>query len=278
MTITYQIKDWERHFENAKSRTYNQCSFVCVPNKQHGLGFTRIMAEVDGAAIFGILNLLLQAASRQPRPRLGWLTEDGTKDGTPLTSEDLALRWRRPEQEVRRALTFLSSTKIGWIEAHHFRSENGTTQSESLEPTLREPEVSAQYPSSIPVVPRTERTEQKEIERTEQKENPQRAGARSGCRIPDDFSVTEAARVFAKQFAPDVDVDAAREEFFDYWIGVPGQKGRKLDWDATFRNRLRELQARLNARKNGNGSYQQNLIPQASPGSVYQFKSKSVIR
>jgi hypothetical protein len=274
MPLTYQIKDWDRHFENAKSRTIDSCSFVCIPNKQHGLGFTRIMAEADGAAIFGIWCLLLEIASRQKRPRNGWLTDDGKQDGAPLTSEDLALRWRRPEQEVHRALTFLSSTKIGWIEAHHFRSENGTTQSESLEPTLRELEVSAEYPPGSQI---TERTEQKEIERTEEKK-PQRAVARSGCRIPDGFSASDEIREFAKIHAPDVDLSAALAEFVDYWIGIPGQRGRKLDWNATFRNRLRDLQARTRKNGNSNGSYQQDLIPQRSSGSVYEFKSKTVIR
>lgn len=275
MSLTYQIKDWDRRFENAKSRTIDSCSFVCIPNKQHGLGFTRIMAEADGAAIFGIWCLLLETASRQRRPRHGWLTEDGTRNGSPWTSEDLALRWRRPEQEVSRALTFLSSVKIGWIEAHHFGSENGTTQSESLEPTLREPEVSARYPPGIQI---TERTEQNRIERTEGTEDPQRAVARLGQRIPDGFSASDSIREFAKQYAPDVDVDAALAEFVDYWIGVPGQKGRKLDWDATFRNRLRELQGKARKKGNGHEGYQPNLIQRNGSEGNYQFKSKTVIR
>src|SRR5687768_16521577 len=134
MPPTYRIKDWDRHFENAKSRTIDSCSFVCVPNKQHGLGFTRIMSEPDGGTIFGIWVLLVQVASRQARPRSGWLTEDGTKDGPPWTSEDLALRWRRTEQEVSRALAFLSSSRVGWIEIVYAEGEgeNGAIQSVSL--------------------------------------------------------------------------------------------------------------------------------------------------
>lgn len=30
-------------------------------------------------------------------------------------------------------------------------------------------------------------------------------------------------------------------EFVDYWIGIPGQRGCKLNWAATWRNRVREL-------------------------------------
>lgn len=29
------------------------------------------------------------------------------------------------------------------------------------------------------------------------------------------------------------------DEFHDYWVGVPGQRGRKLDWLATWRNHVR---------------------------------------
>jgi len=31
------------------------------------------------------------------------------------------------------------------------------------------------------------------------------------------------------------------EEFRDHWAGVPGARGTKLDWGATYRNRLRAL-------------------------------------
>ena len=36
-----------------------------------------------------------------------------------------------------------------------------------------------------------------------------------------------------------VDPEAAFAEFYDYWIAVPGYRGRKLDWFATFRNSVR---------------------------------------
>lgn len=37
-------------------------------------------------------------------------------------------------------------------------------------------------------------------------------------------------------------------EFVDYWRAVPGAKGVKLDWDATFRNRVRQVAQRSPAR------------------------------
>lgn len=32
------------------------------------------------------------------------------------------------------------------------------------------------------------------------------------------------------------DLDHETEQFRNYWLGAPGQKGRKLDWPATWRN------------------------------------------
>lgn len=40
-------------------------------------------------------------------------------------------------------------------------------------------------------------------------------------------------------FVTNEDLTAAHREFCDYWVGVPGQRGVKLDWEATWRNSMR---------------------------------------
>jgi hypothetical protein len=52
--------------------------------------------------------------------------------------------------------------------------------------------------------------------------------------LPDDW------RAFAVGHGV-ADPAAAFAEFRDYWIAVPGQRGTKLDWAATWRNRIRNL-------------------------------------
>ena len=47
------------------------------------------------------------------------------------------------------------------------------------------------------------------------------------------------------------------ESFRDYWISVPGQKGVKLDWDATWRNRIRAVVERKKEREFRNGKGKQ---------------------
>ena len=57
-------------------------------------------------------------------------------------------------------------------------------------------------------------------------------------RIPDDFKVEQHHREFARAqglVSPDLEIGAFR----DYWKAKPGKDGVKLDWNATFRNWLR---------------------------------------
>lgn len=110
-----QIVDWDRYFENDRSRTRIQCSFVCVPNKQHGMGFRRLMLEPDGAMIYGIFHLLLGACSQQRKPRQGFLTDDGSRRGRAWTEEDLAVKFGRPLEEITRSISMLITEKIGWL-------------------------------------------------------------------------------------------------------------------------------------------------------------------
>jgi hypothetical protein len=113
--VVFQIKDWDAIYENAKSRQVNLCGYVCVPNKQSGMGFTRVMAEQDGPAIYGIFHCLVGACSQQKLPRRGWMTDTGNVTGTPWEIEDLALKFHRKPEEIERAFTVLCGPKVDWI-------------------------------------------------------------------------------------------------------------------------------------------------------------------
>lgn len=125
----YRIKDWDGHFENDRSRRVDECSFVCVPNKQHGLGLLYILSLEDGLTVYAIWNLILGAASRQRKPRQGWMSDDGTEAGIPWTHEEMALRWRRSIKEIETAIQVLCSSRVGWL-------ENATHQSFTTNPDL----------------------------------------------------------------------------------------------------------------------------------------------
>lgn len=116
MATRYRIIGWNDYFETASSRKLRRPYWLSIPTKQSGKGFTRIMVQADGAAIFGLWILIAEACSAQLPPRLGWLTDDGTAGGHPWTAEDLAERWRRQPAEVERALHVLCSPGVGWIQ------------------------------------------------------------------------------------------------------------------------------------------------------------------
>lgn len=104
-------------------------------------------------------------------------------------------------------------------------------QSGCIMHALRAPASPSPSPSSL----RSEHSlpsVESESTRKPKSEKPKRA-----CRLPADWQPTPEQI----QFARDNQVDPIRtaEVFRDYWLGVPGAKGCKADWDATWRNWVR---------------------------------------
>jgi uncharacterized protein YdaU (DUF1376 family) len=64
-----------------------------------------------------------------------------------------------------------------------------------------------------------------------------------GSRLSSDFLFTGEWLAFCKQERPELEPVQTFEKFKDYWIAQPGQKGLKLDWDATWRNWVRSTNA-----------------------------------
>lgn len=117
MTV-YQVRDWQFHFENDRSRQVVRCGFVCVPNKQSGMGLSYLLAEPDGLAIYGTFHLIIGACSQQQiTPREGWLTTTGRIIGSPWTTADLSVKFRRSVVEMTRALEVLTSERVLWLQA-----------------------------------------------------------------------------------------------------------------------------------------------------------------
>ena len=66
------------------------------------------------------------------------------------------------------------------------------------------------------------------------------AKTKRGTRL-DQKSLPDHWRQWLAESEPDLDPDKVFEEFRDYWIAVPGAKGVKLDWFATFKNSVRSM-------------------------------------
>jgi uncharacterized protein YdaU (DUF1376 family) len=64
-----------------------------------------------------------------------------------------------------------------------------------------------------------------------------------GSRLPTDLVLSEDWAAFCQQERQDLTPHKVFEQFKDYWTAQPGQKGVKLDWEATWRNWVRRQAA-----------------------------------
>lgn len=75
--------------------------------------------------------------------------------------------------------------------------------------------------------------------REDKKEKSKARADATATRLPADWLPTDGDKEFCKAERPDLDPDAVAARFRDYWHGIPGAKGRKLDWAGTWRNWVR---------------------------------------
>ena len=83
--------------------------------------------------------------------------------------------------------------------------------------------------------------------RKEKQSNPESLSGRASVARGARLTLTDCPPdwlAFAKQERPDLDPRRTWDEFRDYWIAVPGQKGMKADWPATWRNWCRRQDKR----------------------------------
>jgi hypothetical protein len=88
-----------------------------------------------------------------------------------------------------------------------------------------------------------EKEKEKEKKREEQTAEPAPANAKAATqratRLPADWQPSDEEIAFCQTERPDLHVGKTAASFRDYWLGVSGGKGCKLDWSATWRNWVR---------------------------------------
>ena len=107
--MTYRIKNWDRHFENNRTRELKRMEWVPVPNRMDGAGYTDLVMHPNGAAHLGAWLAILEIASRRDKEERGSLPQEGAE-----IPQALARISRLPaglfEEGTPRLL------KLGWIE------------------------------------------------------------------------------------------------------------------------------------------------------------------
>lgn len=113
----YSIRNWNERFEKSQTRECKEMRWVPLPVAHDGLGFRRVMAHENGAAIYGAWVLIVQVAAQCPSR--GTLADERG----PLTPEDLALKTGCPERVLSEAIEVLSSKRIAWIDEADCQSD-----------------------------------------------------------------------------------------------------------------------------------------------------------
>ena len=108
----FRIIDWNKHFENNRTREIKSLRWVSMPNYHDGSGFRTLMQQPDGEALYGVWAVIVQIASRAPQR--GLLVRN---DGEPYTAETISARTGMKLELVRRCIEVLQSPQIKWIQS-----------------------------------------------------------------------------------------------------------------------------------------------------------------
>ncbi|MDZ4341352.1 MAG: hypothetical protein U1E51_02810, partial [Candidatus Binatia bacterium] len=105
---TFYIPVWGDVFENNRTRELKRMTWVAMPNKHDGDGYTELLNHPDGPAHFGVWCAIVQVASKcDPR---GALVRD---TGKPHTAESISRMTRFPMKVVESAMHRL--LQISWL-------------------------------------------------------------------------------------------------------------------------------------------------------------------
>ena len=115
MADLYIIKDWDQHFETAKTRGYQHCQRITFETDLHKPAVRALLSEPAGWTYFGIwVGLCEWYGSSYTPPRDGKLVQSHS-DCTPLALAMIADCIGAPEKLVQSALKRLCEPDISWI-------------------------------------------------------------------------------------------------------------------------------------------------------------------
>ena len=148
-----------------------------------------------------------------------------------LTSVARQINMREYEVEVKAVLEeFFELTDAGWVsyradkEIAHYKGK--------VEQASRAGKASAQRRSNARSTDVQPTNNQEPINKVERKQS-------RGTRLPTDWNPTEEQIAFCKEHRKELHPMVVADSFRDYWVAQAGSKGVKLDWDATWRNWVR---------------------------------------
>ena len=197
------------------------------------------LTDQSEAAIVGALYWLWAAADQH--------TEDGLMPGLTLRQIDR----KTGVQGFGAALC-----QIGWLEDNpdgvrivNFEEHNGTSAKRRCTDAQRKANV-RNVSASDADKQRTESGQKtpnlgarEEKRREEVIDTAPSAKSPRGTALPETWTLPDDWKTWAEKERPDIDPQTAADSFRDFWIAKPGKEGRKTDWQATWRNWVRNQRA-----------------------------------
>jgi len=124
----YRIKNWSGIYENNRTRDLKSMSWLPLPIKLNGDGFTLTMEQDNGLQLFGSFIILLElAACCNPR---GTLIRS---DGTPHDCRSIVRLSRMKMRDCEKCLDFFSTT-CKWLEIEEIQDPAGTPHEGAVKP------------------------------------------------------------------------------------------------------------------------------------------------
>ena len=106
---TWAIKDWDKTFENYRSRELDSVRYVTLRTTQDSEAFGVLMRTKEGSAAFGVFIALVQIAAKCP-VRGVLEDEKGAWD-----AKRYSIRFGLPLKAAEAAFDLLSKNPIGWL-------------------------------------------------------------------------------------------------------------------------------------------------------------------
>lgn len=170
------------------------------------------------------------------------ITEFMTSDGNWLTQKRLM---REFAYVTRRWAQGREAAKARWEKR---KKINGASQEHIAKSSTSYNGSNTPEPLTLHLTPepKEERKEDDANASSEKRKKPAQ-----GTRLQRDWRPSEEVVAFgvSEGFSREEILSERLDEFKDYWCSLTGQRATKLDWNATYRNRLRDLKQR----RNGNG-------------------------
>ena len=110
-TPLYRVVDWEANYENNRTKELKHLTWIRMPTKHDGDGYTQLLDHPNAAAHFGAWVAMVEVAGKcDPR---GTLVRES---GRPHTAESLSRMTRIPAVVFEEVIPRLVSIDIGWLE------------------------------------------------------------------------------------------------------------------------------------------------------------------